>query len=403
MWKAVIIDDDRQILRIMKKAVPWEQLSISCLGEAADGEEGLRLIEEYQPDIVITDIYMPIMNGIEMLQKCRDIGFKGKVIILSGFSDFEYARTALRLNVHDYLSKPVSMDTIKTVLNGVIKELEEEKSTEALKQNLTKQLEQYQFLLREINDSPEALRTANEIEPSHRIREFSNREESLENPIAYEFVRPVSFYQEISEAIKHNQYESALEVLKEFVRACREKKPYSLYHWKQIGKETWIITTFSLHDNGINYTELFEEKQIERQIESLESAEQFEKWLSQILLNVLEHLELNDKENRRHKQAVDYMIQYIYENYEKNITLNDLSEQVFISRNYLSQIFKKATGDSFNNYLTKVRMEKAKQMILEGNLLIYEIAEKVGFKNTPYFSSLFKKYMGVNPTDLLKK
>ncbi|WP_282035147.1 response regulator [Metabacillus indicus] len=526
MWKAVIIDDDRQILRIMKKTIPWEQLSLSCAGEGADGEEGLRLIKEHQPDIVITDIYMPIMNGMEMLQKCRDIGFEGKVIILSGYSDFEYARTALRLNVHDYLSKPVSMETIESVLKGAIKKLEEEQSSQSLHQNLTRQLEFYQALYesawiksivvgmedpkfieeqkenlqlenykhqmvvlsfdvdnsdnrdiehlmekfkgnpnsfiarmdlvelsirytavllkfdhtaaeeacmgetrnfaecmlgelpaavigigkvvddwREISlSTEEALRAAEEEANPRRIRSYNELAEERENLVnALEFIRPVSFYQEMSETIKHNQYESTLSVLKKFVEECKEEKRYLFYHWKRIGKEAWIITTFSLHDNGIKYTEIFEEKQIERQIEDLENEEQFQEWLSRIILNVQEYQELNDKENRRHKQAVDYMIQYIYENYEQNITLNELSEQVFISRNYLSQIFKKATGHSFNYYLTKVRMEKAKQMILEGNLLIYEIAEKVGFKNTPYFSSLFKKYMGVNPTDLLKK
>jgi two-component system response regulator YesN len=97
------------------------------------------------------------------------------------------------------------------------------------------------------------------------------------------------------------------------------------------------------------------------------------------------------------------MMQYVQEHYNKNITLQDLSEQIYISRNYLSQIFKKATGLSFNHYINKIRMEKAKNLILEGKLLIYEVAEEVGYKNTPYFSSLFKKYTGLNPTDLLKQ
>jgi two-component system response regulator YesN len=122
-----------------------------------------------------------------------------------------------------------------------------------------------------------------------------------------------------------------------------------------------------------------------------------------VLTEICEHQSFNEKENIRHKQAVEYMIQYVQDHYSENITLHDLSNQIYISRNYLSQIFKKGTGLSFNHYVNKVRMEKAKNLILEGKLLIYEIAEEVGYKNTPYFSSLFKKYTGVNPTDLLKQ
>ncbi|MDR7078694.1 YesN/AraC family two-component response regulator [Neobacillus niacini] len=281
MWKAVIIDDDKQVLRVMKKAIPWEKIGVTCIGEGTDGEEGLQLITETKPDIVLTDIYMPIMNGMEMLQHARDNGYNGKAIILSGYSDFEYARTALRLQVDDYLSKPATVETIESVLTAVISKLEKEKVFQNDQEDLAQKLEYYQSL-------------------------YSNSE-----------VESIVMGMEDQSSISDDQ-------------------------------------------------------------------------------------QMDNKVNIRHKQAVEYMIQYINENYNERITINDLSEQLYISRNYLSQIFKKATGLSFNQYINKVRMEKAKCLISEGQYLIYEIAEKVGFKNTPYFSSLFKKYTGMNPTDLLK-
>jgi two-component system response regulator YesN len=95
------------------------------------------------------------------------------------------------------------------------------------------------------------------------------------------------------------------------------------------------------------------------------------------------------------------MIQYIHERYAENVTITELTNKVFISRNYLSQIFKNATGESFNQYLNRVRMEKAKSLILEGKYLVYEISEMVGFKNTAYFSTQFKKYTGFTPKELI--
>lgn len=541
MWKAIIIDDDRQILRIMKKVIPWDKLGITCVGEGTDGEVGLQLIKENNPDIVLTDIYMPIMNGMEMLQHSRENGFDGKVVILSGYSDFEYARTALRLNVHDYLSKPVSIETIETVLTGIIQGLEKEKEKQLDQEDLSHKLEYYQSLysnswiksmmmgiedqsalefkqenshmvdqrhmvisiqihkseyeqselqrpdwatirnmLRDIHqksaftslknvewvelslhhsaillsfDKEEEFRTCSKFSKSlvedlvnvmaHSIHQpisigigrlkenwteiatsteeaiqaayFSTDEhiiqcfEEIEQKeceipkIKLDFKRPVQFYRELSATIKNNQFDQTLDLVETFTKSCVEKNSYLPYQWQLLCKEIWIVLTYNLYDNGINLEEIFDEKKVNRQIDRIETKDQFEDWLRKSIMTIADYQKMNDKENIRHKQAVDYMIQYIHDHYAENITLNELCEQVYISRNYLSQIFKKATGLSFNHYVNKVRMDKAKYLILEGNYLIYEVAEKVGFKNTPYFSSLFKKYTGVNPTDLLKQ
>ncbi|MFJ5621589.1 response regulator [Peribacillus loiseleuriae] len=540
MWKAVIIDDDRQVLRGMRNAIPWGKLGIECIGEGADGEAGFEIIMEKKPDIVLTDIYMPVMNGLEMLQRLRENGFEGKTIILSGYSDFEYARKALRLNVYDYLSKPMTIQTIESVLAEVITQLEEDKNSRNDQANMKGKLEYYQSFIskswlksvmigiedqepiqmfqqklnlkdgrhivigiqvekeqepktlpnpfrvafqkvikniqsesvfvqlksiewielnlyqsaillsyekntesktcvdlskkvavklfqcmqnflsvpihfgigglkddwHEIsNATEEALYVASISSPNsiHRYEEISEKGEIPFTHKKSEFQKPVQFYRELAEAVKFYQKDQALELLENFMNRCTEMNNYLPYQLKSISKELWVIFTYCLYDNGVNLDELFDEKKIVQQTDGLKDLEQFQDWLVEKITTICDHHQMKDKENIRHKQAVEYMIQYIHEHYSENITLNDLSERVYISRNYLSQMFKKATGQSFNHYVNKVRMEKAKFMIIEGNYLIYEVAEKVGFKNTPYFSSLFKKYMGVNPTELLKQ
>lgn len=105
MWKVVVVDDDRHVLQSMKKNFPWNEIGIEWVGEAADGEEGLEIIGQLNPDIVITDIYMPVMNGLNMIEKLRNDHFQGAILILSGYADFQYAVQALRLKVDDYISK----------------------------------------------------------------------------------------------------------------------------------------------------------------------------------------------------------------------------------------------------------------------------------------------------------
>jgi two-component system response regulator YesN len=540
MWKAVIIDDDRHVLKGMKKAIPWKKLGIECVGEGTDGEMGLQVILDTQPDLVLTDVYMPVMNGLEMLESLREEGFDGKAIILSGYSDFEYARTALRLNVHDYLSKPVTVQTITQVLSSAVAQLESEKDTRHNQEDMKQKLEYYKSLISnawlksvvigledqeplhmnhqnitlkerkhvvigirlkkshdvtassagnwelfqqtlktlqseadfvqleslewiELDHYHSALllsyeRTANparcmdfaeEIaaklmkhmekrtslsfqvgigrlkEDWHEISNsteealraactpLSSRPNRYENTAAQEgsyvihansqFQKPVQFYRELAEAVKHYQKDQAINITVRFVQECKETNSYLPYQLKSLCKELWVVLTYCLYDNGVHLEGLFKSQSISQQIDGLNSVDQFSDWLIEKVGAICDYDQLNEKDNIRHKQAVEYMIQYVHDHYNENITLNELSDQVYISRNYLSQIFKKATGLSFNHYVNKVRMEKAKHLILEGQYLIYEVAEKVGFKNTPYFSSLFKKYTGLNPTDLLKQ
>ncbi|GIQ65017.1 hypothetical protein PACILC2_35850 [Paenibacillus cisolokensis] len=143
MWRIAIIDDDRQVLAGMRNIIPWGELNAVYAGEAEDGKQGLELVRQANPDIVITDIYMPVMNGLEMLEALRQSGCTSRFVILSGYSDFEYARQALRLEVTDYLTKPVSIATIRNVLRKVIRSLEEEAAERQEQHELMEQVSQF--------------------------------------------------------------------------------------------------------------------------------------------------------------------------------------------------------------------------------------------------------------------
>ncbi|RRJ65108.1 helix-turn-helix domain-containing protein [Paenibacillus oralis] len=104
----------------------------------------------------------------------------------------------------------------------------------------------------------------------------------------------------------------------------------------------------------------------------------------------------------KHRKAVQFMIDYIHKHYAEDLTLEQLASQLYISKNYLNQLFKKVTGETFTNYVIRVRIERAKALLLEGNHLIYEVSEMVGYQNVPYFSTLFKKYCSVSPSEMMK-
>lgn len=214
-------------------------------------------------------------------------------------------------------------------------------------------------------------------------------------------VRIVDFFQQLSEGIRTSNCRKIKQILEQYLLQLEQKadtKPTSL---QRSAREIWHIFEYaSLREIGIVLEKQHPIQKIEAEISEIFHIDQLRTWLNDKIDCILDNRLWY--ENIRHKQAVEFLIDYIHEHYAEDITLLELSEKVHLSRNYLSEIFKKATGDTFNDYLTRVRMEKARSLLWEGKYLIYEVAEKVGYKNVPYFSHLFKKYTGHSPSELLK-
>jgi len=540
MWKIVIIDDDRQVLQGMKQAIPWDELNAEWAGEAMNGADGLEVIRSVQPDIVMTDIYMPVMNGLDMIERLREESFGGKIIILSGYSDFEYARQALRLEVADYLSKPVSLSTLKEVLGRSLGQLAQEEESRVRQDELERKLMTYEpfiekewvktavsgaldpsfrsddmlpedcrywqsachaiigiEVVRDVRASQlsvpdwnlfrfaignivtelaadqagpheytelHGMRSALVVHPPAGQSERATGErlealgkqliDSMRNylkltirigigtvksdwrdipdsteeafraielkrqPAAggYEVytgvfgaaaeeggsaaMRPVKFYSELAGAIKASQQSLANDIVDEYIGRLEHEQDVTPDYLQRTASELWGILAYSLYDVGMVLDDLFPDVHLPEELAGLTRPAQMGDWLKHKLAVICTSREWRG--NSKHRQAVDFMIQYIHEHYVEDMTLADLADKVFISRNYLSIIFKNMTGETFNNYLTRVRIEKAKELLMERKMLVYEVAEQVGYKNVPYFSTLFKKFTGMNPTELAK-
>jgi two-component system response regulator YesN len=123
----VIVDDDETIRESLRQNTDWEGHGYQIAGTAYDGISGLELIEEVQPDVIISDILMPSMDGLDMLKELRSRGYHQRIIILSGHEEFEYARKAIRLSVDAYLNKPIDNDILFETLNMTKEKLENER------------------------------------------------------------------------------------------------------------------------------------------------------------------------------------------------------------------------------------------------------------------------------------
>ncbi len=123
MIKVVIVEDEKLFRRELSITTPWEELGCELMGEAENGLEGLKLIKRVRPHIVITDIRMPGLDGLDMIKTARNNNYHPQVILLTGYSDFEYARSALRLGVIDYILKPVDDTQLYTLIKQIVQRI----------------------------------------------------------------------------------------------------------------------------------------------------------------------------------------------------------------------------------------------------------------------------------------
>ncbi|MDF2924312.1 MAG: DNA-binding response regulator [Paenibacillaceae bacterium] len=518
MWRIAIVDDDFQVLRGLRRIIPWEEMDAEFAGEAIDGEQGLELVRREEPDIVITDLYMPGISGIEMIEKLRGEGYQGRFVILSGYTDFEYARQAIRLGVEDYVNKPITVGQIRDILFRVINRLEEMYLEKMERNELLQFVQHYERqiprdqLASLLNGSihassaelklplPESHWTDRdqmvvvlELVRTDRVANISaadwhlfrfamsnvtnevleqewkesdfvwlfgpysavvlhiardeqaatarSRVESLTGTLirnmmqylglevragagtritswtelkasadeAFQALEPASGHSHGVECVRNvarlmqaGQTEEIWEQIRRYIsrqEAAGSGGDLKVFY-KVLATEMWTLIQYAAQQAGKPVGEAEEDIQA-AQAETVMSQADLYAYLQAKLK--LTGMRKEPAIGRKHKAAVDFMISYIHEHYAEDLTLDDLAGRLFISKNYLNQLFKKVTGETFMNYVIRVRLEKAKALLLEGNHLIYEVAERVGYQNVPYFSTLFKKYCGMNPSDVLKK
>lgn len=409
MYKLLLVDDEKQIRDGLKKIIPWEDYGICICGEASDGREALELIRKEHPQIIITDIQMPGMDGIELMQMAQEENESIQFIVLSGYNDFPLVRKAMRAGAVDYLLKPSSREDIVQIIDEITENIEEtvpqQKNTESfgmLKRNILNRLLGNHISPTELKDKMEVLELALP-EGSCRVGlvEF-DWEESREEQRFWKSMEICNLCEKIVETEKKGLCflnalgEVCLIMCHDDVWTTENKENNMLSHLAEsIEKELQITISVIVGDWVKTWRSLSVSYRKAKEI-SEHSSGFGEKDFS---------MEKNDMANQiQYRKLVMDMIQCIEKNYSnQDLSLQYLAADYHLNTAYLGRIFKKETGVSFNDFLSNMRIGKAKELLRTTNYKGNELSEKVGFANYNYFYIVFKKITGMNPMEFRKQ
>jgi len=342
--KIIIVDDEKMIREGLVKTMPWQQMGIEVVGSADNGRTALELAIDKKPHIILTDIRMPKMDGIEFLKRIKEEVPKAKVLIISGYDDFKYAQQALKYGATDYILKPINVEELQKVIEGLKDTFKEENDMNLYAAKIHRDMEY-------------------EIQQYIMCIRIGNREE-------------------------------AFSLLK---RVCCKERPNntSIEKHKKLYIEIMDTTLHVLKEDGIYIKEEQRYKYLD--LVNFTKIGELQEWACSFTNNLMEIV--NKNKNDSYSSVIKNTIQYIENHFSEDLSIQQIAEAVHLSPNYFSHVFKKAREESFTDYLNKFRVNKAKELLSKHLYKVYEIADMVGYSDYKYFSSVFKKIIGVSPTE----
>jgi len=346
MLQVLVVEDERPIRQSVCKML--NQLEgCEVVGEAKNGVEALEMLQNISPHVLLTDIQMPLMNGLLLSGEAKRLLPMIEIVLFSGYNDFEYVREGLRQGVHDYLPKPVQAEDLQRAMQQVASKI-------AHKQGRIHQ----QFVWMEAwRDHAKRLAEAlwlvdkPKFNEQWQILSTAWLKQGNERESVYEFFHLLIYI--LNERIREH-YGAQL--------------PDDAFH------------PLSFIGDAVRDTELIREH----------------------LIGIMN--ELLTQRNWRKSHVVVKTLDYINSEYgQPHLSLIEAAELTGLSHPYLSRVFKEEMGKTFMEYVTEMRINKARELLENPDTKVYEVAGAVGYTEYAYFVRVFKRVVGYSPSDYRKQ
>jgi len=530
MIKVILADDEILEREVYKVLINRHFPQLEVVAEAETGRQAIELFEKHKPDLVLMDVKMPGINGLEAIEIIRKKNTSTRFVIVSAYNFFDYVKEAMKFDVEEYLLKPVQKDEFVSVISKVLSKIDTEAKLTQEELDLKERLKHIMPLLEQevfyaimMGDHSKTeqyvpllkLNITNGFVAIGKIKsEYLKRDDEIANNILCKklheyikgsmpnlkpvlisdfinskinFIFPLASHQDNPMLTRDVAYKKCLSIREEILQTfgvkmvfgisdqycgiAQSKEAYNqallvinnieflnmdivnygdiisdlspayLYPYElekrliekirlgltdqslSVFKEIFNYSTECLNNdvNKIKF-ELFElyfvlsRMMLETEFQSTKikdfviSKENYfnSKSVYDIYYIFCDDIKLictrfKDASNQKNKRIINDAINYMKNNYMRDISLEDVSRFVFVSPNYFSRVFKLETNQNFIDYLTKVRIDYAKQLILNTNKSISEVSWEVGYGEPNYFTKVFKKITGVTPSEFKDK
>lgn len=531
--KAIIVDDEMKICQLINHLIDWKAFGMEVVDIVNDGKAAYESICKNRPEIVITDIRIPNYDGIELIRMCKEQFPSVFFIIISGYSEFEFAKSAIKYGVEDYLLKPIKKKELENALKKIREKYESGRSNELEKDalrsiaNTAKYKIKQSFLNRVIGYAKEAeLNSRLELSQVNSAYQCSFQPGQFTAVVFHLYVKKEAAVKESLEFLSSKLQEIVKEELEscceEFISVSSDSAVVCLMNTvddnllkakKQFHKirlnilnelfsnivlvigvgntypalnqvvasyqeaerslldrfadsqqyvfeysgiqhsgksvtdfldlkrrndliaaqERMDVNSILSHINSMKqqlagyrsdsklvygcflelieilqfgsknydvYFQKFDMEEAKRKIASVLTYDELFEWIQNDIIN--KYQDFANQKKVAEKKPIRIAKQYIYDNYNKSLTLENVSDHIGFNPTYFSAFFKKETGKNFSEYLTELRMKNAKFYLISTTMDIADVAEEVGYNDLKYFSKLFKKATGINPSEYRK-
>jgi two-component system response regulator YesN len=462
LYKVLIVDDESWVLENYRLGIDWASKGFEVVDTAGNGMEALEKIRQLHPDLVLTDIRMPVMGGLEMIRQAKQMFPDLEFVVISGYAEFSYAQKALNFGVAGYCLKPVEDADIQGVLATVRQRLDRrrDKRTDYFStlEYMTDENADHRISASDIGlrwDVHKGMRVlicvgrwdagksalwdavmplgvdrkacfVGEPDLEQAEQELSGFSDLvvgisrmvqdptlINNAIVEAQIAANQSFMTGRKGIYHYQSSSRgplREVLNHLLEALEVRETAQVIEVFDKISEMMKSGTYNIRHAFYVYNQISDmlfQRGLEDDLYDLINYEE----LTQLFSNVTEMLSTLQEQclsiinygsdldvQAVSNDVVREILKYLHENYYQDISLRELADQYYLNPSYLCRTFKKQVGKPFTVYLANLRLRHACELLRATNLSVYEIAERCGYKDYFYFARLFKRTLGITPS-----
>ena len=417
MYKVLLVDDEYMITEGLKRLIPFDKWDMEVVATANHADDALDYVREHPVDIVISDVNMPDKTGLEMIGEMKELLPNSYYILLSGYQEFDYVKKAMNLNVVDYLVKPVDKVELERLLEKIASQLGEEShepeilsqqlDEEAFKAHLSQKenwwiglskVKQGNFVIPYyvLGQDWQIILADQEFEgllvmpfeAPYQVN-FDKWKFNVEKALFYGTVNLdqseslFSYYEPIYRVIIQGNLQQIIEELTLLEKIVLENTP-RVSITKQLFTQ-FVMDVFHLFE----HLKADDMTDIVKNIHAITTFEDLVAYTKETLTSFFGQYRMNEN--------VVSVLEVIGRDYKKELSLKDISKDLFINPVYLGQLIKKETNSTFAELLNKQRIKAAQQLLLSTNDSIEDICYTVGYSNVGYFYKVFRKLCGKSP------